>query len=611
MTDTIKKIKVVAYARVSTSTKDQRNSFNNQKEYFEKIARESEIYDLVEIYADEGITGTSLKKRDDFLRMIHDAGIDVHVDQEGNYTYLVENNREAEFKKILIKDITRFSRNLDTITLYRALNKKGVSLLLTNLGMEFSSVHDETNLSILLAFSQHESVDRSKKIRFGLERSAEKGIVKMAKQLYGYQYDPETKIVSVVEEEAEVVRIIFDLYVNKNMGVRRITQYLEKNGFKTKEGKNFGYSTVTRMIANRKYCGDMVYFKYDSGEVLNKYSSHKVRPEEEWVIHEDVFPVIIPKEMFEKAQELRRTRTSHMKGKKQAITEYSKLIVCGNCGAFYGRNKANGKYVMNCMTKKRYGVKKCDYPNIKVEDLDNIINTLTEENFYNRFIAIRNVQVEKLQNLKEELTEKMNRDIPKEYYLKKAELDKFYKQKQKILDLYLDEDNNFDKDMLDEKARIINESISTIQGQLDKLFMPISKIEGQIKEINKRIEELNNLKVKKNLKKEDVLSLIGRIDVTHVFDEIQLEIRFKINETINNALSTLKPNEDLDKILEVPFFETIKAGHNVPVRIPDNIEVPEGFDARKWVNEFNKKSDKVANNLEKLMSLNIDIDLHQ
>lgn len=591
------KTKVAAYCRVSTNTKDQKNSFKNQKEYFEKIERESENYELVHIYADEGISAVRLKKRDQFLQMIFDAGVDVKVDGT-DYMYKTDNKRKPKFEKILIKDISRFSRNLDTISLVRALRRKGVALVL-NGGIEIATEADELNLSMLLTFAQHESVDRSKKIRFGLTRSAENGVIKMARQLYGYGYDPEKKEIYIVPEEAKIVQMIFDMYVNKNLGVRRIMSVLKNPelNIKTRNNNDFGYSTISRMISNRKYCGDLVYLKYDSGTVLDKNATYKVRPEKDWIIKEDKIPAIIDRDLFDKAQELRKKRgeeNGKYKGKRHPVTEYSNLIVCSNCGAYYGRNKANGHYFLNCLTKKKYGVKGCDYPNFKVAELDKILDDLTT-NFHQKFISLKEHKVKKLEELKTELNNKINAEVPPAYYEKKVELEKFNNQKQKILDLYLED--TFDKKMLDEKASSIDKSIISMKKELTELYMPLQEIEKHVKEIEERIEELQHLRVKKNLKREDVLQLIDRIDVFHTLDNIILEVRFKINETINKAIGELN-SKDMDEMLEVPFVYSLKASSNIPIRLPNNIKVPEGVNLKKLVKDLNVSIENISKILD-------------
>lgn len=559
------KVKVAAYCRVSTNSKDQRNSFENQKQYFEKIAIESEYYELVDIYADEGISGVRLNKRDDFLRMIHDAGVDA-VKGKNSFEFLTDNNREPKFSKILIKDISRFSRNLDTIPLYRALVRKGVSLVLTNMGVEFATEADEFNLSMLLTFAQHESVDRSKKIRFGLQRSAEKGVVKIARQLYGYQYDPETKNVAIIEEEAKVVREIFDMYVNKNMGIRRIIQYLEDKEHKTRDGKKFGYSTVTRMISNRKYCGDMVYLKYDSGTVLNKFSSHKVKPEDEWVIHEDVMPSIITREIFEKAQEMKTKRTTKngFKGVKYAFSQYSNLIVCNNCGAFYGRNKANGKYFYNCMTKKRYGVNKCDYPNVSEEKIEEIISSLANKQIHNSVLYQKNSKWQLLEELRGKLEEKIKDTTPPDVKEKENELANLNSQKEKLLDLYME--GNFDKTVLNERVSKLNREIEILTAEIKHALLPTNEIQNQIKEIQEQIDKISQVKVKESYTNQEVLEMLDSIHVEHVLNSITLTVKLKINETINKTIDNLIPELSDLKVGNLIF--SYKAHQNIPIRMP-------------------------------------------
>jgi site-specific DNA recombinase len=585
----MEKIPVCAYCRVSTNSKDQKNSFDNQKNYFEKIERESEIYDLGKIYADEGISAVSLKKRDDFLNMVHDCGIDVKID--GNdYMYKTDNNREPIWKKILIKDISRFSRNLDTISLVRALRRKGVSIVATNIGMEFATEQDEFNLSLLLTFAQHESVDRSKKVKFGLQRSAEEGKVKMAQPLYGYEYDPETKDIYVVEYEAEIVKMIFSLYVDENLGLRKIMQILKEKGIKTRQGNDFGYSTLSRMISNRKYCGDIVYLKYDSGTVLNKYTSHKIRPEEDWVIIENgIDNPIISREIFNNAQEIRLSRAEdngNYRGRKHANTEYSNLIKCGNCGAYYGRNKANGEYFLNCMTKKRYGVKECDYPNIKVTDLDEIIEKIGEQSLYKSIIYNKNEKIELLNNLKEQLKNKINDEVPPEFHEKQKELTDLKIKKEKLLDLYLD--GNMDKSILDKKNSEINSTIDILEKELWVITMPLSEIEDQIKNIEKRIDELTKMKIKKVYSKKEILDLIMEIEVKHIFRVIQLKIKLKDTETINKAIETLNISKDEIKDMVSPlFYFQLPVSRNVQTRIPDELYVlKDGIDPEKHQQEL-------------------------
>ncbi|WP_335871986.1 recombinase family protein [Bacillus sp. 2205SS5-2] len=569
------KTKVAAYCRVSTNSDDQKNSFENQKKFFENM-KDDKKYEIVNIYADEGISGVSLKKREQFLQMIFDAGIDFEK-RKNNYEFDADNKRDSKFRKILIKDISRFSRNMDIIPLYRSLVKKGVSLVLVNQGLELSKESDEFYLNLLLNFAQQESLDRGEKVRFGLKESAKKGRIKFSRDLFGFKYIAETQKVEIVEEEAKIVRYIFDLYVNKELGVRRITQLLKKQGHKTRAGKFFGNSTVTRMISNQKYCGDMVYFRYDTGTVLNKNATYKYRPEEEWIVHENLIPSIIPREMFYKAQELRKSRgskTGKFRGVKHANTTYSNIIICGNCGAFYGRNSANGAYFLNCMTKKRFGITECDYPNIKEEEIDNLIDRICKSLMYKFFLYQKNESLELLTNLKLDLLKKAEEETPPEYFQNKKSIQKLSNKKEKLLSLYLEDTIN--KGTLDKKLKEINEEIEIIENAQFKLSMPAEEIKAHTLNIDKRIKELQNIQIKKVFEKKEIVDLIDKIEISHVYRNADLKVVFKFEQTVNKAITLLdssRENEEIKKITPPAIYYTIKLPNNIKPRIPENAYV--------------------------------------
>lgn len=598
------KIKVAAYCRVSTNSDDQKHSFEAQKKFFEEKAKESKTYEITKIYADQGTTGVYLKKRKEFLNMVYDAGIDYDATDTG-YSFKWKTKRKPKFEKILIKDISRFSRNMDTVALIRALKNKGVSLVLVNQGLEIATDRDEFYLNMLLNFAQQESVDRGDKVRFGLKQSAKNGVIKFTRDLYGYNYNPETKEIKIVEEEAEVVRLIFDLYINKDMGVRRIMQHLEKRGIKTRQGKNFGYSTLTRMIDNRKYCGDLVYFKYDSGTVLNKHTSHKVRPEKDWIIHEDVIPAIISREIFEKAKELKSGRADvvgKFKGRKHKITTYSNKIICGNCGGAYGRNRANDMYFYNCMTKKKLGTGKCDYPNFKEHELDEHMDKLANDGLKKYFLFKKNTLIEKLESIIDQLVSKMSEETPEEYYLKKEEISKIEGQKEKLLNLYLD--GTFSKEMLNKKVFELEQSKSKLEDEILKLSLPVSEIQKQKESIENRISELKKLRINKVQSKEELLDLVDNITVEHTFDSLTFTVQFKLQETLNKSLSTLDIDpKDFNEIKPPQHIFTIKTSRNTPPRLPKNgglYQLKEDVDPDEFWDKVRRDAKSRAEEFERL-----------
>lgn len=592
----MEKTKVAAYCRVSTNTEDQKNSFEAQKRYFEEQAENNKQYEIVEIYADEGISGLSLKKRDSFLKMIYDAGVDFEKRKKG-YEFDDDNDREPKFKKILIKDISRFSRNTNINMLYRCLISKGVSLVLVNQGLELSKVSDEFYLNLLLNFAQQESVDKSEKVRWGLQQSAKNGVIKFARDLYGYNYDPETKEISIVEEEAAVVRSIYDMYINKDMGFRRIAIHLEELNVRTRDGNRFGESTLARMVSNRKYCGDLVYFKYDSGEVLDKNTTYKVRPEQDWIVHEDVIPPIISKEMFDKAQGKKQSRMMKNRGKKNPHTIYSKLLICGNCGAFYGRNKANGKYLMNCMTKKRFGVKRCDYPNIGVDEFENILDNLARESIYNSILYLKNEKKELLEEMRLKLIGKMKNNIPVDLSEKYLKLEQAKEQKNKLIDLYLSD--AFDKNVLDQKESNISSLIESLENEIKELSMPIDEIQKQIEEINQSLIDIDKVKFKSVFTREDVLNILDNVEVEHVWKAIHLKFNFKIDQTINHIIDESIP--EFSEFRLPSTIVTIRVARNVPARPPKVMhKLREDVDVEEHIKTIEERMRTAADKYKRL-----------
>lgn len=594
------KIKVAAYCRVSTSSKDQKNSFNNQKSYFEDIEKSRDNYELVNIYADEGISGVRLNKRESFLRMIYDAGVNYEID--GNDYKFIASKRKPKFTRIMFKDISRFSRNIDIIPLYRKLIQKGVSLELVTQGRVYSTETDESFLSFLLTFAQDESVQRGEKIRFGIRKGAVDGTIRMSRDLYGYHWNPDKKEIEVVEEEAEIVRFIFDLYVNKNLGVRRIGQILREKGIKTRKNKDFGSSTLTRMLDNRKYCGDIVYLKYTAGTVLNKFKSNRIKPKDEWIIHEDKFIPIVSKELFAKAAELKEERLKeklHLKSRHSPLTEYAKMIRCSQCGAFYGRNRANGTYFYTCMTKKKFGKHVCDYPNFKATDIDNIIKKLGDGELYKSILFQKNDKIESLKLIRQQLEEKKTQDIPPEYFVMKEEIVKVNLQKEKLLELYLD--GKFDKAMLDSKVNAFNKKIQSLETEIRMMGKPIDELEAQISLMDQQIEDFGKLKIKKTFSKEEVIDLIDQIDVKHVFTIIEFAVKLKVGSVMNKAMETLDLSEEQKKELETPvFLFSIPASKHVQSRMPETLYVLKDDVPEEAINEMKKLNEERSKRYDEL-----------
>ena len=289
------KKRVAAYCRVSTNSDDQENSFENQKSYFERKYKDNPDYTLYDIYADKGITGTTLQKRPDFNRMLTDAGLDI----VNGYKIIAK----PKFDLIVTKNTSRFARNVSVDVILKALVQNHVYVYFLDLDKSTENPRDITYIQIFLTFDEQESRDKSKKVLFGLEESIKKGNIHTNGRLFGYKYypRPENRL-EIIENEAEIVRLIFDLYVNKGMGFYRIGNYLKQNNIQTRSGKDFSERGLRLIITNEAYTGRGVRKKYTEGYVFNK---HNRRETGNAVIFDtDKIPAIIDMQTFEKAQEI-------------------------------------------------------------------------------------------------------------------------------------------------------------------------------------------------------------------------------------------------------------------------------------------------------------------
>jgi site-specific DNA recombinase len=240
------KRRVVAYARVSTDSEDQKNSYDNQKRYFERIIKANEAYEFLGIYADRGLSGTKLY-RPEFDRLLRDAGLKRVVDEETGKpvdAYVIVGKPTIDL--IYVKDITRFARNVSADALLKTLAINKVYVVYVTIdGVEHSTetVDGIPFMQGALQAAEQFSRDISSKVKFGMKEGAFYGNIFVGKQLYGYNYlpHPENRLV-VVEEESDTVRLIFNLYVNEGYGTERIAKaesiyrrsYFQSNGYARK-----------------------------------------------------------------------------------------------------------------------------------------------------------------------------------------------------------------------------------------------------------------------------------------------------------------------------------------------------------------------------------------
>ena len=364
-----RQLRVAAYCRVSTGDEEQLTSYENQKAFYtEKIMKNPE-WTMVDIFADEGITGTSTCRRKDFLRMIRQC-------------------RQGKIDMILAKSVSRFARNtLDTISYTRELRSLGIAVIFEE--QNINSIYPESEFLIALhaAFAQSESESISANVRWGKRQSIKDGKVTFQyKTLLGYEKGPDGNPV-IIPEEAETVRRIFEWYL-AGKSVRDIRLALVAGGFRNAVGTtDWTTSNLRSILTNEKYCGDALLQKTFVKDCISKKSIPNTGQLAKVLIQNN-HEAIISHEMFDAVQlELARRRAQDGRSRKSAPTGRGKfsgkyalsgLLFCAECGTAYRRvvwtQHGEKRAVWRCTSRLDYGRKYClNSPTLDEEPLQQAI----------------------------------------------------------------------------------------------------------------------------------------------------------------------------------------------------------------------------------------------
>lgn len=309
------KKRVAAYCRVSTDKEDQENSFDSQQRYFRQYIERNPDWELYEIFADEGITGTNTRKRKEFNRMVACAA-------------------NGDFDLIITKEISRFARNtLDSIYYTRELKKHGVGVIFLNDNINTLDGDAELRLAIMSSIAQEESRRTSERVKWGQKRRMEQGVV-FGRSMLGY--DVKDGKMYINEEGAGIVRLIFHKFVDEGKGTHVIARELREEGVRPMRAKEWQNTVILRILRNEKYCGDLVQKKTYTPDFLSHQKKYN-RGQEEFVIIKDHHEPIISRELFDKANRILDLKSGSQNGKSKYSNRYpfSGKIKCGRCGAGY------------------------------------------------------------------------------------------------------------------------------------------------------------------------------------------------------------------------------------------------------------------------------------
>ena len=361
--------RVAAYVRVSTDGEEQLQSFRSQKQYYQDKISQNKDWALVGIYADEGITGTKTKNRDNFLKMVEDS-------------------MNGMIDIILTKSISRFSRNLlDTLTYVRMLKDRGITIIFEKENINTSTMEGEMQLALLASLSQNEVESISQNVKMGVRMKMQRGEMMGFNGCLGYDYHPEDKSITVNEAEAEIVRFIFDRYI-EGYGAYTIAKELTKLGKLNKKGEvKWTDSGVRGILKNEKYKGDLMQGKTYTLDPISKRRLDN-RGEQAKYYVKDHHEAIVSEEVWEKAQEICRSRykvnSNVVEGTRTKFARkfaFSSMCECGFCGTNLTRRShhqdtQHKKPVWKCRTASNKGIENC--PNSKSIDESIIENAFVE-----------------------------------------------------------------------------------------------------------------------------------------------------------------------------------------------------------------------------------------
>lgn len=421
--------RVAAYCRVSTDNLDQANSLESQQRYFNEYIRRNPLWELHEIYVDEGVSGTGTKKRAAFNRMIQDA-------------------KEHKFDLIITKEISRFARNvLDSIGYTRQLKAIGVGVIFMNDNINTLDADSELRLTIMSSIAQEESRKTSERVKWGHRRRMEQGVV-FGRDLLGY--DVRNGALHINEEGAEIVRLIYHKYLDEGKGTHVIARELREAGIRTSTYmKEWSYTVILRILKNEKYCGDLVQQKTFTPDYLTHGKRYN-HGELEYVTIRDHHEPIISREIFEATQrEMQRRQELH--GAKNGFANRYPLsgkIVCAECGSTFihmqRKSGSGSRYeVWGCVKKQREGRKirtteqgdqmGCRNANLHEQDIRAILQYVIADVMKDRESLLESV-LGTVTEVLHSCAEKSN----VEYF--ESEIQKVENKKQKLLDLCLSGD---------------------------------------------------------------------------------------------------------------------------------------------------------------------------
>ena len=480
---------IAAYCRVSTDKADQLNSLEAQKDFFSEYTKRTGDT-LVRLYADEGISGTKIKNRKEFLHMMVDA-------------------EHGLFDLVVVKDISRFARNtVDLLQNVRKLKSLGIETQFLTANMT-SMGNSEFVLTIFGALAQEESANTSKRVKFGKKINAEKG--RVPNIVYGYDKTIGDYFnLTVNQEEAQIIRQIYQWYTKDGYGASKIANMLNEKGVKTKRNCNWSQNATCRILTNELYTGKVINGKQEVADFLT--GQRKEKDETEWFVVERPELRIIDDETFEQAQELLHSRhdafnISHERQSNKHL--FSTLIKCKECGWSFRRTVRQYKntYVRwVCSGHNGKGADSC--PNAVTVDEEELIQALQE--YFQEILSKKKKVINYVIKEFRRVYKAKDENVEYEKQLN-AELNKLRKSREKYMDMYTDD--LISREELNEKIGGMRKEIERLENELKMVSYHLTKGEQLEAILNSTFKQLEDITDVHEMTNAQLKRLIQKIEV--------------------------------------------------------------------------------------------------
>lgn len=517
-------MRVTFYARVSSEKDEQLNSLDNQIAHYTNLIKSNVNWTYVTGYIDEGISGISVQKREQFNKMLSDA-------------------KDGKFDLIITKEISRFARNtLDSIQFTRELLSNGVAVFFQNDNINTLDEDSELRLSIMSSIAQDELRKLSSRVKFGHQQAIKNHVVLGNSRIWGYKKKDKKLVID--EEEAKIVRELFELYATDEYSMKQIENIFWERGYRNRNGNKISHCTMSNAISNPKYKG---YYVGNKVKVIDMFTKKQhFLPPEEWVMFKDetgdIVPAIVSEELWEAANIILTRRSNDVKN-RQNICNHENLLtgklICTHCNKPYYRKDSkdrqgnkNNKWV--CSGKINNGSSSCPSFTIYESDIKPILFEVFNET---------SKVTEDLIESYIELYKIISKDKEAENEIQKIQTQIEYvkKKKKKILDY------NLNGDISDKEYIEINNDCNKEIEQLELRIIELQHECDSKNEFQKNIKEIRSilLEAKKDaangiITREFINKYIDKIFVTPENDVLKLEIKIFTGDTCEKYLEHIR-----------------------------------------------------------------------